>query len=104
MPILTVSLAQISVKAGNPRANWKKSKSGLQKRPNAVRPDRSPRIVGQRLRTGKGQRCRQSTGRGLFAEVVTLSRSANIHIIGSMLEKRGAASVTVLPSFRRAAA
>jgi omega-amidase len=91
MPILTVSLAQINVKAGNPRANWEKVKEWVTE---AARRGSDlvvlPELWDNGYALDKARDVASPLGGGLFAEVVTLSRSANIHIIGSMLEKRGA--------------
>ncbi len=90
MPILTVSLAQIPVKAGDPRANW----AVMQEWTNEAARRNSELVVfpelwdnGYALERAKDVASSLSTG--LFAQVAALSRTANIHILGSMLEKRG---------------
>ncbi len=90
MPILTVSLAQMHVKAGDPRANW----AVMQEWTNEAARRGSELVVFPELwdngyALDKAKDVASSLSTGLFAQVAALSRSANIHIIGSMLEKRG---------------
>ncbi len=90
MPILTVSLAQINVKMGNPRANWDKVKEWAAE---AARRGSDLVIFPELWDNGylleKARDVASPLGGGLFAEVATLSRTLDIHIAGSMLEKRG---------------
>src|SRR5260370_33185436 len=90
MPTLTVSLAQINVKAGNPRANWETVQAYTQE---AARRGSDlvifPELWDNGYALDKAKDIASSIGGGLFAQVGALSRSSNIHIIGSMLAKRG---------------
>src|SRR5260370_31716119 len=90
MPTLTVSLAKINVKAGNPRANWETVQAFTQE---AARRGSDlvifPELWDNGYALDKAKDIASSIGGGLFAQVGALARSSNIHIIGSMLEKRG---------------
>jgi predicted amidohydrolase len=90
MPTLTVSLAQINVRAGNPRINW----DTVQERTAEAARRGSELVVFPELWDNgyaleKAKEIASQINSGLFAQVAALSRSANIHILGSMLEKRG---------------
>src|SRR5687767_1922338 len=90
MPTLTVSLAQMNVKAGNPRANWEKmqemTNQAVQRGSDIVI---FPELWDNGFALDKAKDIASSLSGGLFAQVATLSRASNIHILGSMLEKRG---------------
>ncbi len=90
MPVLTVSLAQMNVKAGNPRANWEKAKEWVAE---AARRGSDLIVMPELWDIGyaleRAKEVASPLAGGLFAEVTALSRTANIHIVGSMLEKRG---------------
>jgi omega-amidase len=90
MPALTVSLAQMNVKAGNPRANWEKAKEWVAE---AARRGSDLIVMPELWDIGyaleRAKEVASPLAGGLFAEVTALSRTANIHIVGSMLEKRG---------------
>src|SRR5579859_2724 len=90
MPILTVSLAQMNIRAGNPRQNWET----FQELTNEAKRRGSDLVVFPELwdngyALDKAQSVASQLNGGLFAQVAALSRSVGIHIIGSMLEKRG---------------
>lgn len=90
MPILNVSLAQMTIKAGDPRANW-----AVMQEQTAEAARRGSELVvfpelwdnGYALE--KAKEFSSSLSTGLFAQVAALSRNANVFIVGSMLEKRG---------------
>src|SRR5450432_4514609 len=90
MPTLTISLAQMNVKAGNPRLNWE---TVQEQTAEAARRGSDlvifPELWDNGYALDKARDIASPLGGGLFAEVATLSRSQNIHIVGSMLEKRG---------------
>ncbi len=90
MPILTVSLAQINIKAGDPRINWATMQEWTAE---AVRRGSDlvvfPELWDNGYALDKAKDVASSLSAGLFAQVAALSRTSNIHIIGSMLEKRG---------------
>lgn len=90
MPILTVSLAQINVKDGDPRKNW----AIIQEWTTEAARRGSDLVVFPELwdngyALDKAKEIASNLAGGLFAQVSALSRSENIHILGSMLEKRG---------------
>ncbi len=90
MPILNVSLAQIHIKAGDPRSNW----TAMQDLTNESARRGCELIVLPELwdngyALDKAKENASSLSTGLFAQVAALSRNSNIHVIGSMLEKRG---------------
>jgi omega-amidase len=90
MPILTVSLAQMSVKDGDPRKNWAVMQELTQE---AVRRGSDLVVFPELWDTGyvldKAKELASPLSGGLFAQVAALSRASNIFILGSMLEKRG---------------
>jgi len=90
MPILTVSLAQMQVKAGDPRSNWTTVRDLTAE---AVRRGSDLIVLPELWDSGyaldRAKELASSLSTGLFAEVATLSKTSNIHILGSMLEKRG---------------
>lgn len=90
MPILTVSLAQMNVKDGDPRKNWAVMQEMTQE---AARAGADlvvfPELWDNGYQLDHAKEVASALASGLFAQVAALSRSANIHILGSMLEKRG---------------
>src|SRR5262245_43997970 len=92
MPTITISLAQINVKAGEPRLNWATMQEWTAE---AARRGSDlvifPELWDNGYALDKAKDFASSLSGGLFAQVSALCRSSNIHIIGSMLEKRGVA-------------
>ncbi len=90
MPIVTVSLAQIHVKAGDPRANWNTFR---EQTAEAARRGSDlvifPELWDSGYALDRAKEYASTLGKGLFAEVDALARSSNLFIFGSMLEKRG---------------
>ncbi len=90
MPALTVSVAQFEIKAGNPKANWTAAQGWINE---AARRGSDlvvlPELWDNGYALDKAASVASPIGGGLFAEVAALSRTANIHIVGSMSEKRG---------------
>ena len=90
MPTITISLAQINIKAGEPRLNWATMQEWTAE---AARRGSDlvifPELWDNGYALDKAKELASSLSGGLFAQVAALSRSSNIHIIGSMLEKRG---------------
>jgi omega-amidase len=90
MPTLTISLAQMNVKAGNPRLNWE---TVQEQTAEAARRGSDlvifPELWDNGYALDKAKEVSSQLNGGLFAQVAALSHSANIHIVGSMLEKRG---------------
>lgn len=90
MTDLTVSVAQMAVRDGDPRKNWSIMQDLTQE---AVRRGSElvifPELWDNGYALEKAKDVASPLSSGLFAQVAALSRSANIHILGSMLEKRG---------------
>jgi predicted amidohydrolase len=90
MPVVTISLAQMNVKDGDPRKNWTTVQDLVAE---AVRRGSDlivlPELWDNGFMLEKAKDFASSLSGGLFAQVATLARSQKIHILGSMLEKRG---------------
>ena len=90
MTILTVSLAQINIKAGDPRVNWNTAQEAINE---AARRGSDlvvlPELWDNGFALDKAKDVASGLSGGLFAQVAALSKQLNIHILGSMLEKRG---------------
>jgi len=90
MTTLTISLVQMDVRTGAPRTNWT-----VMQEHTAEAARRGADLVvfpelwdaGSALQ--KSGEFASSLSGGLFAQVVALARQHNIHILGSMYEKRG---------------
>lgn len=90
MSTLTVSLAQMNVRRANPRTNWTR----MQERAAHAAQDGADLIVLPELWDAgiayeKGREVASSLSGGLFAQVAALARQHQIHILGSLYEKRG---------------
>jgi omega-amidase len=100
MPTLTVTLAQMNVRAGNPRQNWETAQELIQE---AARRGSDLVVLPELWDNGyaleQAKDVASPLSGGLFAQVAALSRSANIHIVGSMLEKRGVSVCNSAPMF-----
>jgi len=90
MPTLSVSIAQMNIKDGDPRKNWATMQELTQE---AVRRGSElvvfPELWDNGYMLEKAKEFASPLSGGLFAQVAALSRSSNITILGSMLEKRG---------------
>jgi predicted amidohydrolase len=90
MTLMTVSLAQIDVKDGDPRKNWATMQEYTQE---AARRGSDlvvfPELWDNGYALENAKNTASTLSGGLFAQVAALARSANVHILGSMLEKRG---------------
>jgi predicted amidohydrolase len=90
MRTLTVSLAQMAVKAGEPRLNWATMQEWTAE---AARRGSDvvvfPELWDNGYALDKAKDVASTLSTGLFAQVAALSRSSNMFILGSMLEKRG---------------
>lgn len=90
MTALTVSLAQMDVRKAAPRTNWAKMQEFTAE---AARRSADlvvlPELWDAGLAYDKSREFASSLSGGLFAQVAALSRQQNIHITGSMYEKRG---------------
>lgn len=90
MTALTISLIQIDVRKGNPRANWTTAQQYV-----AEAAQRGSQVVvfpelwDAGFAYAQGKEIASSLSGGLFAQVVALARQYGIHIFGSMYEKRG---------------
>jgi len=90
MTTLTVSLVQMDVRTGAPRTNW----TVMQEHTAEAARRGADLVVFPELwdagsALDKGNDFASSLSGGLFAQVVALARQHNIHILGSMYEKRG---------------
>jgi omega-amidase len=90
VPAITVSIAQINVKDGDPRKNWAVMQEWTQE---AVRRGSDlvvfPELWDNGFALDRAKEFASTLSGGLFAQVAALSRASNIHVVGSMLEKRG---------------
>lgn len=98
MSTLTVSLIQMDVQKGSPRSNW-----ATMQRYVAEAAQRGaeaaifPELWDAGVAYEQGREIASSLSGGLFAQVVALARQQNIHILGSMYEKRGPGIHNTLP-------
>lgn len=90
MTTLTVSLVQLDVRKGVPRTNWTRMQE-LAAEANRRGAELAvfPELWDAGTAYDKGKEIASSLSGGLFAQVVALSRQHNLHILGSMYEKRG---------------
>jgi omega-amidase len=90
MPLLTATIVQMNVKDGDPRKNWAVMQEYTQE---AARRGSDlvvfPELWDSGFMLEKAKEFASPLAAGLFAQVTALARSANITILGSMLEKRG---------------
>lgn len=98
MSTVTVSLVQMNVRKGSPRTNW----AAMQQHTvEAARRGADVVIFPELWEAGiaydKAKEFASSMGKGLFAQVVALANQHKIHILGSMLEKRGASYHNSIP-------
>jgi predicted amidohydrolase len=80
----------MNVRAGDPRANWNTFQGLVEEA--AHRGSQLvvfPELWDNGFALDKAKDQASSLASGLFAQVATLSKAKNVHIIGSMLEKRG---------------
>jgi predicted amidohydrolase len=98
MPQVTISLAQMNVRKGNPRANWTR----MQEMSEDAKRQGGELVVFPELwdvgyALDRAQEFASMLNSGLFAQVVNLSKTLGIHIIGSMMEKRGLGVANAAP-------
>jgi omega-amidase len=90
MNALTVSLIQMDVRKGMPRTNWTVMQEQVAE---AARRGAQLAVFPELWDAGaaydKAKEFASSLSGGLFAQVAALARQHNIHILGSMYEKRG---------------
>jgi omega-amidase len=90
MSTVTVSLAQMNVRKGAPRVNWTAAQQVVEQ---AAQRGADLVVLPELWDAGaayvQGKEIASSLSGGLFAQVVALARQHNIHIFGSMYEKRG---------------
>jgi len=90
MPILRVSVAQMNVRTGDPRANWATAQAFIEEA--ASRGSNLvvlPELWDNGFALDKAKEMASALAGGLFAQVATLAKAKNICVLGSMLEKRG---------------
>lgn len=90
MPEVTISIAQMNVKDGDPRKNWATVQELVAE---AARRGSDlivlPELWDNGYMLDRAKDFASALAGGLFAQVAALARSQKIHILGSMLEKRG---------------
>lgn len=90
MATLTVSLVQMDVRTGNPRANWTTMQEyAADAAQRGAELAVFPELWDAGTAYDKGREIASTLSGGLFAQVVALARQHNLHLIGSMYEKRG---------------
>ncbi len=90
MATVTVSLVQMNVRKGAPRTNWTTMQEYVLKAAQqGAQVVVFPELWDAGSAFDKGREIASSLSGGLFAQVVTLARQHNIHIFGSLYEKRG---------------
>lgn len=90
MSALTVSLAQMSVRNGLPRTNWTRMQEfTVRAAQNGAEVVVFPELWDAGNAFDKGQDFASNLSGGLFAQVAALARQHNLHIFGSLFEKRG---------------
>jgi len=90
MATLTVSLVQMNVRKGAPRTNWTTMQQyTVQAAQQGAQLVVFPELWDAGGAFDKGREMASSLSGGLFAQVVALARQHNIHILGSLYEKRG---------------
>ncbi|MCL4237081.1 MAG: carbon-nitrogen family hydrolase [Anaerolineae bacterium] len=90
MAPLTVSLVQMNVRKGAPRTNWTTMQQyAVQAAQQGAQLVVFPELWDAGGAFDKGREMASSLSGGLFAQVVALARQHNIHILGSLYEKRG---------------
>jgi omega-amidase len=90
MPQITVTVVQMNIKDGDPRKNWVVMQEFTTE---AARRGSDlvvfPELWDNGYALDRAKDFASPLSGGLFAQVSSLSRNLNIHILGSMLEKRG---------------
>jgi omega-amidase len=87
---VTISMAQMDVRLGNPRINWAKVQEMTQRaKQQGGQIVIFPELWDAGFALSQVKELASSLSGGLFAQVAALSKQAEIYITGSMLEKRG---------------
>ncbi|WP_119065369.1 carbon-nitrogen family hydrolase [Aggregatilinea lenta] len=90
MTTLSVALAQLNVRKGEPRINWTHAQELIaQAATRGVDVVVLPELWDAGMAYDRGREIASTLSGGLFAQVAALSRQTNLHIFGSMYEKRG---------------
>lgn len=90
MSTLTVSLAQMNVRKGLPRTNWARMQEfTAHAAQNGADMVVFPELWDAGSAFEKGREIASNLSGGLFAQVAALARQHNVHIFGSLYEKRG---------------
>ena len=100
MTHVKISLAQMDVRLGNPRANW----TNMQQMTEEAKHQGGDLVVFPEMwdagfALDKAKELASSLSAGLFAQVALLSKNQQIHITGSMMEKRGLGVANSAPMF-----
>lgn len=90
MTTLSVALVQMNVRKGEPRINWARMQDfTAQAVARGAEAVIFPELWDAGFAFEMGREVASSLSGGLFAQVAALSRQHNVHIFGSMYEKRG---------------
>ncbi len=90
MTPLSLALVQMNVRKGEPRINWMRVQEYVaQAAARGVEVVVFPELWDAGLAYDKGREVASSLSGGLFAQLAALARQSNLHIFGSMYEKRG---------------
>lgn len=98
MSTLTVSLIQIDVKKGAPRTNWATvQRYAAETAQRGAELAIFPELWDAGTAYDQGKEIASNLSGGLFAQLAALARQHNIHMAGSMYEKRGPGLYNTLP-------
>jgi len=100
MAQVSISLAQMDIRLGNPRVNWTK----MQQMTEEAKHQGGDIVVFPELwdagfALNQAKEFASSLSGGLFAQVAALSKSSGMFITGSMMEKRGLGVANSAPMF-----
>ncbi len=90
MTTLSVALAQMNVRKGEPRINWMRAQEYItQAAAHGADVVVLPELFDAGMAYDRGHEIASTLSGGLFAQIAALARQNNIHVFGSMYEKRG---------------
>lgn len=90
MAQISISLAQMDIKKGNPRQNWGKiQQMSQQAKQQGGQLVIFPELCDSGYALKQAKELASALNGGLFAQLAALSKQLGIYITGSMLEKRG---------------
>jgi len=90
MSAVSVSLGQMNIRTGNPRVNWARMQEFVTRAAqNGAEMVVFPELWDAGAAFEKAQDFASNLSGGLFAQIVALARQHQLHIFGSLYEKRG---------------